>query len=81
MGINFHCSQVTLRHEGLPLFLRTSSRLIEWKRTNCKMITLNKISASAGMTSLKNTNLDFKNLKTYTKSEENCQFSPIIGSI
>ena len=50
MGINFHCSQVTLRHEGLPLFLRTSSRLIEWKRTNCKMITLNKISAYAGMT-------------------------------
>jgi len=41
---------VTLRHEGLPLFLRTSSRLIEWKRTNCKMITLNKISAFAGMT-------------------------------
>jgi len=51
MGINFHCSQVTLRHEGLPLFLRTSSRLIEWKRTNCKMITLNKISAFAGTTS------------------------------
>jgi len=50
MGINFHCSQVTLRHEGLPLFLRTSSRLIEWKRTNCKMITLNKIYACAGMT-------------------------------
>ena len=49
MGINFHCSQVTLRHEGLPLFLRTSSRLIEWKRTNCKMITLNKISAQAGI--------------------------------
>ena len=49
MGINFHCSQVTLRHEGLPLFLRTSSRLIEWKRTNCKMITLNKISAKAGI--------------------------------
>jgi len=43
---------VTLRHEGLPLFLRTSSRLIEWKRTNCKMITLNKISACAGMTPL-----------------------------
>jgi hypothetical protein len=51
MGINFHCSQVTLRHEGLPLFLRTSSRLIEWKRTNCKMITRNKISASAGTAS------------------------------
>jgi len=49
MGINFHCSHVTLRHEGLPLFLRTSSRLIEWKRTNCKMITLNKISALAGL--------------------------------
>jgi len=49
MGINFHCSQVTLRHEGLPLFLRTSSRLIEWKRTNCKMITRNKISAKAGI--------------------------------
>jgi hypothetical protein len=48
MGINFHCLQVTLRHEGLPLFLRTSSRLIEWKRTNCKMITRNKISAVAG---------------------------------
>ena len=52
MGINFHCSQVTLRHEGLPLFLRTSSRLIEWKRTNCKMITLNKISAKAGIQAL-----------------------------
>jgi len=24
--------------------------LIEWKRTNCKMITRNKISAFAGMT-------------------------------
>ena len=47
MGINFHCSQVMLRHEGLPLFLRTSSRLIEWKRTHCKMITRDKISAMA----------------------------------
>jgi len=49
MGINFQCSPVTLRHEGLSLFLMTSSRLIEWKRTNCKMITLNKISAKAGI--------------------------------
>jgi hypothetical protein len=38
-------------------------------------------SASARMTNLKTTNLNFKNLITFGKSEENRQFSPIIGLI
>jgi hypothetical protein len=37
--------------------------------------------ASAGMTNLRTANLNLKNLKTFGKSEENHQFSPIIGLI
>ena len=40
--------------KGLPtdrLYTTTDSIVTETKQTKCKMITLNKISASAGMTS------------------------------
>jgi hypothetical protein len=71
--------------------MMTSSSLTEGKRIKCKMITRDKISASAlntmwcrasaGMTDPKDTHLTSRNLRICQKYREDCPFSMKIGLI